>query len=192
MQKHTSELIRTLARGTALVALVLGAVGCATQNASPPAPTTAASATYEYKVGPGDTLNINVWRNPELSSTVPVRPDGKVSTPLVDELVAQGKTPVQIARDVEKALANAVAATRALPMRRLHQPPTTQPGWPRHEPRSSCGARSTSPSRTWRASRELGSDSAVEGTRRSSPRSTQTTISPSADRLQRSRGSRTP
>lgn len=104
MQKHTSELIRTLARGTALVALVLGAVGCATQNASPPAPTTAASSTYEYKVGPGDTLNINVWRNPELSSTVPVRPDGKVSTPLVDELVAQGKTPSEIARDVEKAL----------------------------------------------------------------------------------------
>lgn len=104
MQKHTSELIRTLARGTVLAALVLGVVGCATQSASPPAPTTAASAAYEYKVGPGDTLNINVWRNPELSSTVPVRPDGKVSTPLVDELVAQGKTPTEIARDVEKAL----------------------------------------------------------------------------------------
>ena len=104
MQKHTSELIRTLARGTVSVALVLGVVGCATQSASPPAPTTAASADYEYKVGPGDTLNINVWRNPELSSTVPVRPDGKVSTPLVDELVAQGKTPTEIARDVEKAL----------------------------------------------------------------------------------------
>ncbi|MDO8889427.1 XrtA/PEP-CTERM system exopolysaccharide export protein [Hydrogenophaga sp.] len=104
MQNHTSELIRTLARGTALAALVLGVVGCATQSASPPAPTTAASAAYEYKVGPGDTLNINVWRNPELSSTVPVRPDGKVSTPLVDELVAQGKTPTEIARDVEKAL----------------------------------------------------------------------------------------
>jgi polysaccharide export outer membrane protein len=104
MQNHTSELIRTLARGTASVALVLGVVGCATQSASPPAPPTAASADYEYKVGPGDTLNINVWRNPELSSTVPVRPDGKVSTPLVDELVAQGKTPTEIARDVEKAL----------------------------------------------------------------------------------------
>ncbi|MDO9132360.1 XrtA/PEP-CTERM system exopolysaccharide export protein [Hydrogenophaga sp.] len=104
MQNHTSELIRTLARGTVLAALVLGVVGCATQSASPPAPTTAASAAYEYKVGPGDTLNINVWRNPELSSTVPVRPDGKVSTPLVDELVAQGKTPTEIARDVEKAL----------------------------------------------------------------------------------------
>lgn len=104
MQKHTSELMRTLARGAALVALVLGAVGCATQNANPPAPTMASSPDYNYVVGPGDTLNINVWRNPELSSTVPVRPDGKVSTPLVDELVAQGKTPIEIARDVEKAL----------------------------------------------------------------------------------------
>lgn len=104
MQKHTSELMRTLARGTALVALVAGAVGCATQNANPPAPTMASSPDYNYVVGPGDTLNINVWRNPELSSTVPVRPDGKVSTPLVDELVAQGKTPIEIARDVEKAL----------------------------------------------------------------------------------------
>ena len=49
-----------------------------------------------------------MWRNPELSSTVPVRPDGKVSTPLVDELVAQGKTSQEIARDVEKALAKYV------------------------------------------------------------------------------------
>ncbi|HPW31236.1 MAG TPA: polysaccharide export protein, partial [Rhodoferax sp.] len=57
---------------------------------------------------PGDTLNITVWRNPELSQTVPVRPDGKVSTPLVDELVAQGKTTVEIARDIEKALSKLV------------------------------------------------------------------------------------
>jgi polysaccharide export outer membrane protein len=104
MEKHTSELMRTLAHGTTLVAILLGAVGCASQSANPAAPTTASSSSYEYKVGPGDTLNINVWRNPELSSTVPVRPDGKVSTPLVDELVAQGKTPTEIARDVEKAL----------------------------------------------------------------------------------------
>jgi polysaccharide export outer membrane protein len=108
MQKHTSELMRTLARGAALAALVLGSVGCATQNANPPAPPMASNPDYNYVVGPGDTLNINVWRNPELSSTVPVRPDGKVSTPLVDELVAQGKTPTQIARDVEQALAKFV------------------------------------------------------------------------------------
>jgi polysaccharide export outer membrane protein len=49
-------------------------------------------------------LNIIVWRNPELSMTVPVRPDGKVTTPLVDELVAQGKNSIEIARDIEKLL----------------------------------------------------------------------------------------
>lgn len=83
--------------------------GCASSGpALPAAPAQASSPDYNYIVGPGDTLNINVWRNPELSSTVPVRPDGKVSTPLVDELVAQGKTPVQIARDVEQALSKLV------------------------------------------------------------------------------------
>ncbi|MFW2355221.1 XrtA/PEP-CTERM system exopolysaccharide export protein [Hydrogenophaga sp.] len=108
MQKHTSELMRISARGLAMLAVVLGATGCATQNANPPAPVLASSPDYNYIVGPGDNLNINVWRNPELSSSVPVRPDGKVSTPLVDELVAQGKTPTQIARDVETALAKFV------------------------------------------------------------------------------------
>ena len=108
MQKHTSELMRISARGAALLAMVLVATGCATQNSNPPAPVLASSPDYNYIVGPGDNLNINVWRNPELSSSVPVRPDGKVSTPLVDELVAQGKTPTQIARDVEVALAKFV------------------------------------------------------------------------------------
>lgn len=74
----------------------------------PSAPALAATPDYNYIVGPGDTLNIIVWRNPELSLSVPVRPDGKVSTPLVDELVAQGKTSQEIARDVEKALSKLV------------------------------------------------------------------------------------
>jgi polysaccharide biosynthesis/export protein len=81
-------------------------VGCTSFGAPkfPPAPTAAATPDYNYIVGPGDSLNIIVWRNPELSLNVPVRPDGKVTTPLVDELVAQGKTSSEIARDVEKAL----------------------------------------------------------------------------------------
>lgn len=49
-------------------------------------------------------MNIVVWRNPELSTTVPVRPDGKIAAPLVDELVAQGKTSNEVAREVEKVL----------------------------------------------------------------------------------------
>ncbi len=77
-------------------------------GAYPPAPISSATTDYNYVVGAGDTLNIIVWRNPELSMSVPVRPDGKISTPLVDELVAQGKTSVEIARAVEKALSQLV------------------------------------------------------------------------------------
>ena len=58
----------------------------------------------EYIIGPGDTLQVFVWRNPDLSVTVPVRPDGKISTPLVEDMPAVGKTPSQLARDVEKVL----------------------------------------------------------------------------------------
>lgn len=83
--------------------------GCAGSGPKyPPAPVAAATPDYNYIVGPGDNLNIIVWRNPELSMTVPVRPDGKIATPLVDELVAQGKTSSQIARDVESAIAKFV------------------------------------------------------------------------------------
>ena len=79
--------------------------GCATTAGHfPPAPRDAAMNDYSYVIGAGDTLNIIVWRNPELSMSVPVRPDGKISTPLVDELVAQGKTSSEVARDVEKKL----------------------------------------------------------------------------------------
>ena len=62
----------------------------------------------KYLVGPGDTVNIIVWRNPELSMSVPVRPDGKLTTPLVEDLPASGKTPTQLARDIEKAIAKYV------------------------------------------------------------------------------------
>ena len=83
---------------------VLGLGGCATKY--PPAPPVAATPNYNYVIGAGDTLNIVVWRNPELSlPAVPVRPDGKISTPLVDDLVAMGKNPSELARDIEKALA---------------------------------------------------------------------------------------
>lgn len=95
-----------LVQRTFLIALAVLLASCAAFDGPkyPPAPTLAATPDYNYIVGPGDGLNIIVWRNPELSMSVPVRPDGKVTTPLVDELVAQGKTSTEIARDVEKAL----------------------------------------------------------------------------------------
>ena len=72
--------------------------------ATPPM-ASAAPVSADYLIGPGDTLQIFVWRNPDLTITVPVRPDGKISTPLVEDMVAVGKTPTRLARDIEQALA---------------------------------------------------------------------------------------
>lgn len=88
-----------LALSVAAVSLV---AGCASNR--PAAPAAAASAEYSYKIGPGDNLNIVVWRNPELSMVVPVRPDGKISSPLIDDLNAMGKDSTALARDIEKEL----------------------------------------------------------------------------------------
>lgn len=89
----------------AFVALVgVLVVGCASSK-YPPAPATAASDDYNYRIGPGDTVNIVVWRNPELSMSVPVRPDGKLAAPLIEDLPAIGKHPTALARDIEQALA---------------------------------------------------------------------------------------
>lgn len=87
-----------------LVSGLLGVmvVGCASTN--PPAPSAAASPDYNYVVGPGDVVNIVVWRNPELSMSVPVRPDGKISAPLVEDMPAMGKDTTTLARDMEAAL----------------------------------------------------------------------------------------
>lgn len=86
-----------------LLALLLTA--CAGQASYPLAPARAdVGAPTEYLVGPGDTLNIVVWRNPEVSIQVPVRPDGRLTTPLVEDIQASGKTATQLARDIEKAL----------------------------------------------------------------------------------------
>jgi len=82
---------------------LLGAVlsGCA---GYPPAPSVASSPDYNYIIGPGDSVNIVVWRNPELSMSVPVRPDGKIAAPLVEDLPAMGKDATTLARDIEAAL----------------------------------------------------------------------------------------
>lgn len=72
-------------------------------SGAPPSGVSTVSA--DYLIGPGDTLQIFVWQNPELSVTVPVRPDGRISTPLVEDTLAVGKTPVQLAADLETALA---------------------------------------------------------------------------------------
>jgi len=85
-----------------LVASVLVLGGCATANA--PVAEPRPRLDTPYLVGAGDTLNVLVWRSPELSMAVPVRPDGKITTPLVEDLQASGKTTTQIAREIEQVL----------------------------------------------------------------------------------------
>ena len=89
-----------------LVAVLVGLSGCSSTKF--PAPPDVAAKDYSYVIGAGDALNILVWRNPELSMSVPVRPDGKIAAPLVDELLVQGKTSVQVAREVEAQLSKYV------------------------------------------------------------------------------------
>src|SRR5689334_1748127 len=109
------NVVRTLAqsrtnmlRWLALALLVIAVLGSSAHAADAPSAAQMAPPRSDYIIGPGDMLNVFVWRNPELSTTVPVRPDGKISTPLVEDMVAVGKTPAQLARDVEKVLAEYV------------------------------------------------------------------------------------
>lgn len=92
--------------GAGLLVYVLISTGCASGGATVPAsqcPDPAMQMT-EYIIGPGDTLRIVVWRNEELSTLAPVRPDGKISTPLIDDMQASGKTPSNLAADMEAVL----------------------------------------------------------------------------------------
>jgi len=94
--------------------LTLGLVGatvsaCTSTGGRPELPPAAYVANKElpgeeYVIGPLDQLNIFVWRNPELSSKVQVRPDGRITTPLINDMPAVGKTPAMLSDDIKKAL----------------------------------------------------------------------------------------
>jgi polysaccharide export outer membrane protein len=89
-----------------VLALIAAALiqGCASTANLPPAPAKAANLAYKYVIGPGDQLSVVVFRNPELSATVPVRPDGRVTVPLIEDLVAAGKNPSELSREIETQL----------------------------------------------------------------------------------------
>ena len=91
-----------------LMLVALGLCGCESGTSLPPAPDASDRPTAEYLIGPGDSLGIFVWRNPELSVEVPVRPDGRISLPLVDDIVAIGKTPVALGKEIEQKLSKYV------------------------------------------------------------------------------------
>jgi polysaccharide biosynthesis/export protein len=89
-------------------AVVLIVTGCGGAPPLPPAPPASSLPSAEYRIGPGDSLNIFVWRNPELTLSIPVRPDGRLSIPLVEDVVAIGKTPTILARELEQRLSTYV------------------------------------------------------------------------------------
>jgi polysaccharide export outer membrane protein len=78
--------------------------GCNSYDNPPPPVIEEQAEAPQYIIGPLDSLSVFVWRNPELSSGAVVRPDGRLTLPLVEDLQAAGKTPVQLARDIEEAL----------------------------------------------------------------------------------------
>ena len=103
-----TTMVKAFVGGGLLIfgAFLLLVSGCATTGNSPSPPATVSAASTTYLIGPGDTLQIFVWRHPDVSAEVPVRPDGKISMPLVEDMQAVGKTPTQLARDLEMALVN--------------------------------------------------------------------------------------
>jgi polysaccharide biosynthesis/export protein len=105
----------------ALFALLAGCAGNL-----PPAPKEAATNEYKYVIGPGDQLNIVVWRNPELSGIIPVRPDGKISSPLIEDMVAQGKNPSELAREMEDRLKKYIQAPVVTVVIQSFNGPTTE------------------------------------------------------------------
>jgi polysaccharide export outer membrane protein len=90
------------------VALATLVAGCGSSSSSVHELPWKSPADYDYIIGPGDQLEIFVWRNPELTQSVPVRPDGKISVPLVEDLPAADKTATQLAREIERALSKFV------------------------------------------------------------------------------------
>lgn len=95
-------------RNVAMVAALAGMAGGCGSALGPDAPLRAGeegAAPAEYLVGPGDMVQVFVWRSPDLSTTVRVRPDGRISVPLIEDLPVGGKPPTEIAREVETRLA---------------------------------------------------------------------------------------
>ena len=94
--------------GALAAATAISLAGCSSVKTYGPAPTYAATPDYRYVIGTGDSVSVVVWRNPELSMGVAVRPDGRLTMPLVEDLQALGRTPTELARDIEKELAKYV------------------------------------------------------------------------------------
>ncbi len=107
-----TKKISTWQRQIVFMLFIIGVVGCT----QPLLEDVKQASDYTYKIGPGDSVNIFVWGNPELSTSAAVRPDGKITVPLVEELLASGKTPFVLARDIEKILGTYVKSPQVVVM----------------------------------------------------------------------------
>jgi polysaccharide export outer membrane protein len=110
-QQHATRQHRplvTLALRLAATVVAASLAACAAPRTYPPAPIKAETPNHRYKIGPLDTINVVVWRNPELSGTFTVRPDGRISTPLVEDVLAAGKNPADLSREIEQLLSRVI------------------------------------------------------------------------------------
>lgn len=114
MLRYVSRIWGLTAAG--VLALCLGGLPAQAQTAAPQSSTGSSApdkADKNYVIGPGDVLDIFVWQNPDLSQKeVPVRPDGRISTPLIPNIPAAGKTPTQLAQAMDKVLSEYIRSPR--------------------------------------------------------------------------------
>jgi polysaccharide export outer membrane protein len=96
--KHLSRLLALCLTG------LLAACATGGSTSAPPKPNTESQAVNTYLIGVDDQLQITVWHNPDLSVSVPVRPDGKITVPLIGDVVAGGRTPEQVSTDISGKL----------------------------------------------------------------------------------------
>jgi len=93
-----------ICQGLALSLLLLMLSACTSMGVTEAPPVSTAPAVGDYKIGVDDMVQVTVWKNPELGITAPVRPDGKISVPLIGDVVAGGKAPDEVANDIQKRL----------------------------------------------------------------------------------------
>lgn len=101
----TKQGMRSLVAAIGVAVVALGMSGCSNNRDLPPAKVELPEVPPLYQVGAGDSLTIFVWRNAELTTTVTVRPDGRISVPLIEDLYVEGKNPTELAREIESELA---------------------------------------------------------------------------------------
>eukprot|EP00697_Spironema_sp_BW2_P004748 gnl/Spiro4/16434_TR8832_c0_g1_i1.p1 gnl/Spiro4/16434_TR8832_c0_g1~~gnl/Spiro4/16434_TR8832_c0_g1_i1.p1 ORF type:complete len:208 (+),score=17.50 gnl/Spiro4/16434_TR8832_c0_g1_i1:811-1434(+) len=99
------NVIRTLA---VMAGIAMVSACSSTMSDAPSIIATGSVVTNDYVIGPFDQIQVFVWRSPELSATVRVRPDGRISVPLIDDLVVAGKTPSEVGHEIEQKLSSFV------------------------------------------------------------------------------------